>query len=75
MAAYFGYLPELIERFLQLFAPAECLEWLEANEAQVSYYFYLPHIPANSNISLTTVDCIIIAPINNSCEYIKDTSS
>lgn len=37
MAAYFGYLPELIERFLHLFPPNECLEWLEANEAQVTF--------------------------------------
>jgi ribosomal RNA methyltransferase Nop2 len=34
MSNYFGYLPELIEKFLQLFPPGECLEFLEANETQ-----------------------------------------
>ena len=29
---YFGYLPELVEHFLQLFSPRECLEFFEANE-------------------------------------------
>ena len=32
MAEYFGYLPTLVARFLRLFPPAECLEFLEANE-------------------------------------------
>ena len=29
---YFGYLPELIEMFLDLFPPNETMEFLEANE-------------------------------------------
>eukprot|EP00808_Paulinella_micropora_P020317 g66725.t1 len=33
LASYYGYLPELIERFLHMFSPAEALEFLEANEA------------------------------------------
>jgi ribosomal RNA methyltransferase Nop2 len=32
MAEYFGYLPDLIHRFLEMFPPSECLEFLEANE-------------------------------------------
>lgn len=34
MAEYFGYLPELVGRFLSMFPPGECLEFLEANEQQ-----------------------------------------
>lgn len=34
MANYYGYLPELVDKFLELFPPTECLEFLEANEAQ-----------------------------------------
>lgn len=33
-AEYFGYLPSLIQRFMSMFTPAECLEFLEANENQ-----------------------------------------
>jgi len=32
LASSYGYLPELIERFLNLFAPPECLEFLDSNE-------------------------------------------
>mgnify|MGYP001063828343 CR=1 FL=1 len=32
LAEYFGYLPELVRRFLDMFPPSECLEFLEANE-------------------------------------------
>lgn len=32
MSEYFGYLPSLITRFLSMFPPSECLEFLEANE-------------------------------------------
>lgn len=32
LASLFGYLPELIERFLNMFSPPECLEFLESNE-------------------------------------------
>jgi ribosomal RNA methyltransferase Nop2 len=34
MAHYYGYLPELIDRFLTMFSPAEAHELLMANEAQ-----------------------------------------
>ncbi len=34
MAAYFGYLRELVDLFLRMFSPAECLEFLEASDAQ-----------------------------------------
>eukprot|EP00455_Lapot_gusevi_P025020 TRINITY_DN261_c0_g1_i1.p1 TRINITY_DN261_c0_g1~~TRINITY_DN261_c0_g1_i1.p1 ORF type:complete len:622 (-),score=265.39 TRINITY_DN261_c0_g1_i1:25-1839(-) len=32
LANYYGYLPELIDMFLELFSPAETVEFLEANE-------------------------------------------
>mmetsp|Transcript_10648 Transcript_10648/g.26074 ORF Transcript_10648/g.26074 Transcript_10648/m.26074 type:complete len:571 (+) Transcript_10648:93-1805(+) len=32
MANFFGYVPELIELFLEMFSPAETMEFLEANE-------------------------------------------
>ncbi|KAI9912251.1 hypothetical protein PsorP6_009334 [Peronosclerospora sorghi] len=32
LAGYFGYNRELIDLFLQMFSPAECLEFVEANE-------------------------------------------
>eukprot|EP00456_Euglypha_rotunda_P012950 TRINITY_DN1376_c0_g1_i4.p1 TRINITY_DN1376_c0_g1~~TRINITY_DN1376_c0_g1_i4.p1 ORF type:complete len:567 (-),score=109.32 TRINITY_DN1376_c0_g1_i4:19-1521(-) len=32
LANYFGYITELIDRFLELFAPAEALQFLESNE-------------------------------------------
>ncbi|KAJ0408187.1 hypothetical protein ATCC90586_003295 [Pythium insidiosum] len=32
LANYFGYNRELIDMFLQMFSPAECLEFVEANE-------------------------------------------
>ena len=32
MTGYFGYNDELIELFIRMFSPAECLEFLEANE-------------------------------------------
>lgn len=32
MSNYFGYLPELVDKFLTMFSPAECLQFLEANE-------------------------------------------
>jgi len=33
LAAYYGYIPELIEKFLELFSPNECVELIMANEA------------------------------------------
>mmetsp|Transcript_21231 Transcript_21231/g.42154 ORF Transcript_21231/g.42154 Transcript_21231/m.42154 type:complete len:777 (-) Transcript_21231:251-2581(-) len=33
IASYYGYLPELVEKFLELFSPNECLELIMANEA------------------------------------------
>ena len=32
MASYYGYLPELVQLFLDVFPPNECLQFLEANE-------------------------------------------
>lgn len=32
MATYFGYSDFLVEKFLELFGPAECLQFMEANE-------------------------------------------
>lgn len=32
VANLYGYLPELVERFLHLFSPAECVEFIESNE-------------------------------------------
>ena len=32
LATVYGYLPELIDRFLHLFAPPECIEFLDSNE-------------------------------------------
>ena len=32
MSNYFGYLPELVDKFLSMFSPGETLEFLEANE-------------------------------------------
>ena len=34
MCAYFAYIPDLVTLFLELFSPAECLEFLESNETQ-----------------------------------------
>jgi ribosomal RNA methyltransferase Nop2 len=34
LTTYYGYLPELIDRFLEMFSPAEAVEFLMANEAQ-----------------------------------------
>ena len=34
MCAYFSYIPDLVTLFLELFSPAECLEFLESNETQ-----------------------------------------
>jgi ribosomal RNA methyltransferase Nop2 len=34
MAAYYGYVPDLIELFLEMFSPAECMEYVEAQEAK-----------------------------------------
>ena len=34
MCAYFSYIPDLVTLFLDLFSPAECLEFLESNETQ-----------------------------------------
>jgi len=32
LAEYYGYLPELVELFLDLFSPAECVQYIEASE-------------------------------------------
>jgi 25S rRNA (cytosine2870-C5)-methyltransferase len=32
LAEYYGYLPELIDLFLDLFSPAECVQYIEASE-------------------------------------------
>eukprot|EP00947_MAST-08B_sp_MAST-8B-sp1_P004049 g4049.t1 len=34
MVLYYGYLPELVDMFLELFAPAEAVEYVESQEAQ-----------------------------------------
>ncbi len=34
LAAYYGYQTELIEKFMELFAPSELVEFLDANEVQ-----------------------------------------